>query len=76
MTKSNVLHADSTENGITSNTPVCVESANFRTTNLWSTVVQHVFVTDLSVHQVTPIMLMGLSNVEGMPEFHAECHHA
>ena len=60
MTKSNALLADSTANGTTSTTPVCVENAVFRTTNLWSMVVQLALVIDLSVHQVIRINLMVL----------------
>ena len=72
MTKSSALPAVSTENGTISNTPVCVGNADFQTTNLWYMVVRLVHVTDLSAIQVTPINLTGLSNADGMIEFHAE----
>ena len=60
MTRSDALPADSTANGTTSTTPVCVENAVFRTTNLWNMVVQLALVIDLSVHQVIRINLMVL----------------
>ena len=59
MTKSNALPVDSIANGTTSTTPVCVENAVFRTTNLWNMVVQPALVIDLSMHQVIQINLTG-----------------
>ena len=59
MTRSNVQHADNTENGIISNTPVSAANAAIRTTKEFNMVALPASVISHTTTKVTPTTLAG-----------------